>query len=132
MRRDNCGLVRYVIYTNLRKILIDRDVKGSIEFTKNMIRELLQNKIDLSLLIITKQLKEDYTNMQPHAVLADKMRKRDPSTAPNIGDRVPYVIVRGDKCTSYSHASQSGQQVRSGQGLFVGPRLATLICFNLH
>jgi len=48
-------------------------------------------------LIVTKQLKEDYTNPQPHAVLAERMRKRDPSTAPNVGDRVPYVIIRGDK-----------------------------------
>ena len=43
------------------------------------------------------QLKDDYTNPQPHAVLAERMRKRDPSTAPNVGDRVPYVIIRGDK-----------------------------------
>jgi len=37
--------VRYVIDTNLRKILIERDIKGSIDFTKNMIRDLLQNKV---------------------------------------------------------------------------------------
>lgn len=87
-----------MIDTNLRKILIERDIDGSIEFTKNMIRDLLRNKVDLSLLIVTKQLKEDYANKQPHSVLADRMRKRDPATAPNVGDRVPYVIVRGDKC----------------------------------
>jgi DNA polymerase elongation subunit (family B) len=26
-----------------------------------------------------------------------RMRKRDPGTAPNVGDRVPYVIVEGAK-----------------------------------
>ena len=25
------------------------------------------------------------------------MRKRDPGTAPNIGDRIQYVIIKGEK-----------------------------------
>jgi hypothetical protein len=29
--------------------------------------------------------------------LAEKMRKRDPATAPAIGDRVPYVIIKAAK-----------------------------------
>ena len=29
--------------------------------------------------------------------LAQRMKKRDPSTAPNVGDRVPYVMVQKPK-----------------------------------
>lgn len=29
--------------------------------------------------------------------LAHKMRKRDPGSAPNLGDRVPYVMTPGTK-----------------------------------
>lgn len=32
VRRDNCGMVRHVVDTALQKILIDRDIKGSIEY----------------------------------------------------------------------------------------------------
>jgi len=67
---------------------------------KNVISDLLKNKVDLSLLIITKTLtksQDKYTAQQAHAVLAERMAKRDPASAPQIGDRVPYVIVRGDK-----------------------------------
>lgn len=32
-----------------------------------------------------------------HVELAEKMRKRDPATAPTIGDRVPYVIIKAAK-----------------------------------
>jgi DNA polymerase delta subunit 1 len=32
-----------------------------------------------------------------HVELASKMRKRDPATAPAVGDRVAYVIVKGAK-----------------------------------
>merc|ERR1712072_1204343 len=62
----------------------------------------LQNKVDLSLLVISKSLgkganPEDYASKQAHVELADKMRKRDPSTAPGSGDRVPYVITAAAK-----------------------------------
>ena len=97
VRRDNCPLVRRALDTTLRKVLMERDVPGAIAFVKQLIADLLQDKMDLSQLIITKQLKDDYTNRQPHAELAERMRQRDPATAPNLGDRVPYVIVKGDK-----------------------------------
>jgi len=100
VRRDNCRLVKTVIDTCLRKILIDKDIDGAIEYTKQIISDLLQNKIDLSLLVISKSLsksEEDYTAKQAHVTLAEKMRKRDLATAPALGDRVPYVIVKGVK-----------------------------------
>jgi DNA polymerase delta subunit 1 len=79
VRRDNCMLVQTVIDTALRKMLIDKDVEGAQEYTKNIIADLLQNKVDMSQLVITKALaKSDYANKQPHTELAEKMRKRDP------------------------------------------------------
>ena len=37
---------------------------------------------------------EGYKVRAAHVELAEKMRKRDPATAPTIGDRVPYVIIK--------------------------------------
>ena len=54
MRRDNCLLVKNVISECLNKLLIDRDVPGAIQFVKNTISDLLMNRMDLSLLVITK------------------------------------------------------------------------------
>ena len=74
-------LVQTVIDTALRKMLIDKDVEGAQQYTKNIIADLLQNKVDMSQLVITKALsKSDYANKQPHVELAEKMRKRDPGT----------------------------------------------------
>jgi len=77
VRRDNCRLVSTVIETCLHKMLIDRDVKGAEEcvllrwndalstwltirarYTKQMISDLLQSKVDMSQLVITKALAE--------------------------------------------------------------------------
>merc|ERR1719223_2472982 len=71
-------------------------------YVKQMISELLQNRIDLSLLVITKSLgkganAEDYAVKQAHVELAERMRKRDPNSAPGSGDRVPFVIIAGNK-----------------------------------
>jgi len=63
-----------------------------------MISNLLQNKIDLSLLVITKALsKNEYKSKQAHVELTNRMHARDPGSAPHVGDRVPYVIVKGTK-----------------------------------
>ena len=78
--------------------------------------DLLQNKIDMSNLVITKALtkssgdgddedeedkgrqpknKQKYKAKQAHVELADRMRKRDEGSAPSLGDRVAYVIIKG-------------------------------------
>ncbi|RDW88441.1 DNA polymerase-1 [Coleophoma cylindrospora] len=96
VRRDNCRLVQTVIETVLRMILIDQDVQGAQDYVKDTISDLLQNKIDMSKLVITKALaKADYAAKQAHVELAERMRKRDAGSAPALGDRVAYVIVKG-------------------------------------
>lgn len=45
-----------VIQTSLDKILIDQNVQGAIDYVKTQISDLLQNKMDISRLVITKSL----------------------------------------------------------------------------
>ncbi|KAL7067947.1 putative DNA polymerase family B [Cryptosporidium serpentis] len=98
VRRDNCLLVQQVVDTVLKKILVNKDVEGAKEYTRNIIADLLKNKVDLSLLVVSKSLgKDDYTAKLAHVELAKKLRQRDPGSAPNVGDRVSYVIIRGSK-----------------------------------
>lgn len=110
VRRDNCALVREVVQVSLDKILIHQDVNGAIEYVKSQISDLLQNKMDISRLVITKSLNkgaeyalglggkaEDYKVKQAHVELAARMKKRDAGSAPQMGDRVPYVIITGAK-----------------------------------
>ncbi|KAI9256205.1 DNA polymerase family B-domain-containing protein [Sporodiniella umbellata] len=100
VRRDNCRLVSKTISKCLHKLLIERDVEGAQEFVKQSISDLLQNKVDISQLVITKAIsKSDYANKQPHVQLADRMKKRDAGSAPALGDRVAYVIIKAGKNT---------------------------------
>lgn len=56
VRRDNCQLVRTVVTTCLEMILIEEDEEGAKEYVRNTISDLLMNRLDLSLLVITKVL----------------------------------------------------------------------------
>jgi len=58
------------------------------------------NRMDISRLVITKALsrpEDQYAvgNKQAHVELAARIKKRDPGMAPAVGDRVPYVIIKG-------------------------------------
>lgn len=58
------------------------------------------DRIDLSELIITKTLNKKAENMkavQAHVVLAEKMRERDANSAPQLGDRVPFVYITSQR-----------------------------------
>ncbi|KAI4865039.1 DNA polymerase family B-domain-containing protein [Hypoxylon rubiginosum] len=96
VRRDNCLLVQTVIEKVLRMILIDQDVQGAQDYVKDTIADLLQNKVDMSKLVITKALtKENYDAKQAHVELWLRMKERDPGSAPALGDRVAYVMIKG-------------------------------------
>lgn len=101
VRRDNCTLVANLIEVCLQKILA-RDPDGAIEHAQKVISDLLCNRVDISHLVITKELTKtdgDYANKQAHTELANRIKKRDPAGAPKLGDRVPYVIINSPKGT---------------------------------
>ena len=82
------------------QLLIERNMAGAIDYVKETISDLLQNKVDISQLVITKALSrsaEDYSGKQAHVELAERMRQRDAGSAPTMGDRVAYVIIQGSK-----------------------------------
>jgi DNA polymerase delta subunit 1 len=100
VRRDNSPLVANLINVCLQKLLIERDPQAAIDYAKQTISDLLCNRIDISQLVITKELSKtdkEYAGKQAHVELASKMRKRDAGSAPQLGDRVPFVIVAGSK-----------------------------------
>lgn len=77
-----------------------RNPNDALSYAKQIISDLLCNRIDISQLVITKELtKTDYAAKQAHVELAAKMKKRDAGNAPKLGDRVPYVFIRAAKGT---------------------------------
>lgn len=95
-RRDNCPLLPKIMERCLDLMLMQNDWKAALAYAEAQQRELLHGRVPITDLIITNELRQDpsaYKTPNEVATLTLRMRRRDPSTAPNPGDRVPFVIV---------------------------------------
>ena len=98
VRRDWCELVSDVIKEVIDLLLKKDSVKGATSHFSGVINSLLEGKIPIQKLVITKtmtKLPDHYAGMQPHIELVKKIRTRSPGDTPGIGDRIGYVIVKG-------------------------------------
>ena len=107
-RRDNAPIVKTIFGGAMKMLLDKRDVVGAFAFVKEKCMELVQGKVSLGQLAVTKSLRADYANpgQIAHKVLADRITSRDPGNAPAAGDRIGYVYI----------SPKSGQQASALQG----------------
>ncbi len=91
-----------------------------MEYVKQQVSLLVQNKIDISELVISKAISKKideesdddnggkkadksktsqntYKVKQAHVELAERMKKRDENINISIGDRISYVMIVGEK-----------------------------------
>jgi len=98
VRRDWCDLVSESLYRTLEIILKEQTPKKALEYIKSIIRMIDRNEVPVEKLVVTKSISKslkDYKGIQPHIELVKKLRKRNPATAPGLGDRVGFVIIKG-------------------------------------
>lgn len=98
-RRDYAVIVKKIYGGVLDILLNDRDVPRSAEFLKKGLEDLADGKANLSDLVISKTLAASYKNPTriAHWVLARRMYERDPGSAPQVNDRIPYVFIECSK-----------------------------------
>jgi len=95
-RRDSCDYLKDV-YGGILKILMDtkreNSIQAAIEYLNKCLNELVESKVPMDKLMITKALRGYYKNPATiaHRVLADRIAKRDPGNKPKPGDRMKYV-----------------------------------------
>lgn len=95
-RRDNAPIVKTIFGGAMKMLLDKRDVSGAFQFVKDKCLELVDGKVNLGQLTVTKSLRADYADPAriAHKALADRITKRDPGNAPAAGDRIGYVYIR--------------------------------------
>lgn len=97
-RRDNANIVK-IVYGGIIDILLKKqNISNAIEFLKTSLKRLTSGDFKMEDLVITKTLRTTYKDPSKiaHKVLADRMRDRDPGSAPQTSDRVPYVYIEHD------------------------------------
>ena len=97
-RRDNANIVK-IVYGGIIDILLNRqNISIAIDFLKESLNKLIRGEFHMDDLVITKTLRTTYKDPTriAHKVLADRMRNRDPGSAPQSSDRVPYAYIEHD------------------------------------
>jgi DNA polymerase elongation subunit (family B) len=107
-RRDNAPIVKTIFGGAMKMLLDKRDVEGAFQFVKDKCLELVEGKVSLGQLTVTKSLRADYADPSriAHKALADRIAQRDPGNAPAAGDRIGYVYI----------SPKSGQEASKLQG----------------
>ncbi len=103
VRRDWCELVSDTMNKTIDIILKRGDTKEALTYFNGVMKDLAENKIPIEKLVITKSITKSpasYAGMQPHIELAKKMAKRNSEDAPGVGDRIGYVIIKGNQLLS--------------------------------
>lgn len=107
-RRDNAPIVKTIFGGAMKMLLNARDVAGAFQFVKDKCSELVDGKVNLGQLMVTKSLRADYADPSriAHKALADRIGARDPGNGPAAGDRIGYVYI----------CPKSGQEASKLQG----------------
>lgn len=95
VRRDSCHFTRTVQRAVLDTLLHSGSVQQMIAALRVHMQRLVADQVPLEDFVQSSQLRTGYKNAQlPHVVVAEKMRARDPNSAPRSGERVRFVYIQ--------------------------------------
>ena len=100
-RRDNAKIVKIVVGGIVDHMLNKNENSEIIKYVRTVLKNILRGKYPIEYFIISKTLKKTYKNRSSiaHAVLADRIAKRDPGNKPQVNDRIQYVYFISNKKT---------------------------------
>jgi DNA polymerase elongation subunit (family B) len=98
-RRDNAPILKHTFIGVVDTLMQERDIPKTINFIREVCYQMIDNKFDLNMFVISKTLKEYYKDPESvaHRVLADRMGERDPGNKPASNERLPYVYIKIDE-----------------------------------
>ena len=95
-RRDNAPCVKDCYGEIVDILMKGGTVDQAVDFMKKYLKTMVDEKIDINKLIISKSLNGFYKNPEAiaHKVLADRMGKRDSGNKPAVGSRIPFIYIK--------------------------------------
>jgi len=95
-RRDYANIVKTIYGGAIKILLTNKDVAAAAAFVKKWVTDLMDNKVSLNQLMLTKSLRSEYKSATPpaHKVLAERITARDPGNAPASGDRLSFIYFK--------------------------------------
>ncbi|MFQ6009927.1 MAG: DNA polymerase domain-containing protein [Candidatus Aenigmatarchaeota archaeon] len=103
IRRDWCELTSDTMKEVLEIVLKEQDINKASQHVRAVLKDLANGKVPLEKLTVVKGITKSldaYDGIQPHVELAKKIRKRDPTRQNLVGERLGYVIIKGNDLLS--------------------------------
>ena len=97
-RRDNAPIVKE-IYGGIIDILMKtQNITHALEFLNTSLDNIVNERVSIDKLIITKSLNSAYKNPNQiaHKVLANRITEREPGNKPTSGDRIPFIYIHSN------------------------------------
>jgi DNA polymerase delta subunit 1 len=120
-RRDSAPIVKDIYGGVIDILMKEQNIQKAIEFLKQSLQDLVDERVPMDKLIITKSLRSGYKNPKSiaHKVLADRIAARDPGNKPTSGDRIPFVYtvssnkkaLQGEKIETPSYVVEHGVKI---------------------
>ena len=97
-RRDNAPIVKDIYGGVIDILMQDKVVHKAVNFVKECLQDVVDEKWGEQKLIITKSIRSYYKNPRQiaHNVLALRIGDRDPGNKPKSGDRIPFMYIKSD------------------------------------
>jgi DNA polymerase I len=123
-RRDWAPIVPKTMKVVFDKILKEDDLEGALKYAQTVIinvgnygtngNDFSNGNMDITDLTITKKYgRIDYKNKQPHAELVNRLTKENRNVY-GLGDRVGYIIRRGNSKELLHHKSVLPEDILNG------------------
>ena len=94
VRRDNCPVAKRIQSAVLDALMYKIDRQLACDAVNTHMTDIVDNKIPLMDYKMSKSRRKDYVNEDlPHLAVVRKMKARNPGSEPQIGDRVPYILI---------------------------------------
>lgn len=121
-RREYAPILKYIFYGVLMILMYDKSVRKAQEFVDKCCKDLMANKFDLNMFVMSKTLRDYYKDPESvaHKVLADRMAERDPGNKPASNERIPYAYIQvkerpdmlqGDKIEHVNYIKENNCQL---------------------
>ena len=92
-RRDSCDYLKDTYGGILTILMKEQNIEKALDYLDNSLANLIDGKVSMDKLAITKALRGYYKNPAQiaHRVLAERIGQRDPGNKPKAGDRMKFV-----------------------------------------
>lgn len=94
-RRDSCDYLKDTYGNIIKMLMAGETITKTEEYLKRAMTDLIEEKVPIEKLMLTRSLKSYYINPSQiaHKVLADRIAKRDPGNKPKSGDRLKFAYI---------------------------------------